>query len=271
MAKSKIDWDEPEYTPAHDFDKVPEFEGDVQTQRRQFARWLLPQRKATGKYVYSAAGYLIAAAMAETVTSKSWEVLMEEYLFEPLGVDAVIGWPASLDRAQPWGHSDISSLAEKGSPQGAVRPHAPDDKWGINLFSRPAGDVSMSIAHYMRFLREHLRGLKGQSSLMSQGAFEFLHAPAKETNSACGWGINTNVITGLEVHGHAGCAWTFYMIAGVFPENDFAVAVVANAGSGEASAICKDVITAMISLYWDWRQSITGEQVAEPDRLKAAG
>ncbi len=240
------------------WEKAPKFEGDTRAKRLGFARWVLNKRKASGKFKYSNAGYAVAAAMAERVTGKTWEDLMAEHVFAPLEIHATIGWPAKHDRDQPWGHSDKRGFAEEGSPRGAVRPHPPADHWfDLHMPNRPAGDVSMSIVDYNRFLREHLRGLEGRSSLMTKGAFEFLHTAAAGTNSACGWGVNTNRATGLAVHGHAGSAGTFYMVAGLFPEGDFAVAVVVNAGAAESSAVCKELIQAIIAIYWQWREHTT--------------
>jgi len=231
------------------FVRVPKFNEDIQTKRCHFAQWLLPQCNKVGEFLYSNFGYVIAATMAESVTGKSWERLIEEYVFEPLEIDTFIGgWPASADIYQPWGHHDKWWLAEWFSPIGAVYPHPPKGL-KLNPLLRPAGDVSMSIPDYMKFLREHLRGLNGESGLLSQEIFEFLHTPMGETRSGCGWGINIDETnSGLTMHGHAGSANTFYMIAHMFPESDFAIAVVANAGSDEAATVCEDLIQAIFTL-----------------------
>lgn len=246
------------------FKNVPRVKGDIRTQRRHFARWLLPKRKAIGTYEYANAGYSIAAAMAEAVSGKTWENLLEEYLFEPLDIDAVIGWPSDTDPNQPWGHTDQWILAQWFSPRGAVRPQKPSYK--LCVLNRPAGDVSMSMGDYMKFLREHLRGLKGQSSLIRQDIFTFLHTPMVP-NSACGWGVYTESLTGLEVHGHSGSGGTFYIRAGLFPERDFAVAVATNAGSGDAARICGDVRKALTALYWAWLNRGAGSSVVEPNTV----
>lgn len=132
------------------------------------------------------------------------------------------------------------------------------------------GGLMSSMGDYMKFLREHLRGLKGQSSLMRQEIFGFLHT-SMVPKVACGWGVNTNSLSGLEVHGHSGSGGTFYMTAGLFPERDFAIAVAVNAGTDDAGTVCGDARKALTaSLYWDWLNRSSVEPVTEPDGLNAA-
>ena len=56
--------------------------------------------------IANVAGYLIAGAIAEAVTGKSWEALMAERLFVPLGMaSADFGPPENLEtNSQPHGH-----------------------------------------------------------------------------------------------------------------------------------------------------------------------
>lgn len=58
------------------------------------------------KFHYSNFGYMIAACMAEQITGLSWEVLMKQRLFDPLGMSTA-GFDnpnISKSTAQPWGH-----------------------------------------------------------------------------------------------------------------------------------------------------------------------
>ena len=65
-----------------------------------------PPAASVGKHLYSNLGYVVAGAMAERVTARSWESLMQERLFAPLGISSAgfgaPGVPGELD--QPWGH-----------------------------------------------------------------------------------------------------------------------------------------------------------------------
>lgn len=53
-------------------------------------------RGRVGNFVYSNLGYMVAGAMAEKKTGKSWEALMQEKLFKPLGMtSAGFGFPGT--------------------------------------------------------------------------------------------------------------------------------------------------------------------------------
>ena len=60
-----------------------------------------------GTVTYSHAGYMVAASMAEKLTGTSWETLMQERLFTPLGMaSAGFGPPVRLDEDnEAWGHT----------------------------------------------------------------------------------------------------------------------------------------------------------------------
>lgn len=62
-----------------------------------------PPAAAVGKHRYSNLAYVVAGAMAERVTARTWESLMRERLFKPLGI-ASAGFGAPGDLEAPWGH-----------------------------------------------------------------------------------------------------------------------------------------------------------------------
>ena len=68
----------------------------------------IPPVGPVGEFSYSNLGYMIAGAMAEKVTGKSWETLMEERLFTPLGM-AAAGFRfqegPDYNEEQPSGHA----------------------------------------------------------------------------------------------------------------------------------------------------------------------
>lgn len=61
----------------------------VREQRRQVVLMAKPESPPGEKYVYSNLGYVIVGAMAEQTMNASWEELMREYVFEPLGMKSV--------------------------------------------------------------------------------------------------------------------------------------------------------------------------------------
>ena len=104
-----------------------------------------------GKYKYSSPAYVVAGAMAEKLTGKSWETLMRERLFAPLGITTAgfgaPGTPGKVD--QPWGHRRDS----RGEWAPNQRPHfTPSRAFG------PAGSVYVSIKDYAKFVALWFRG-----------------------------------------------------------------------------------------------------------------
>ena len=102
-----------------------------------------------GEFHYSNFGYVVAACMAEQITGLSWETLMRERLFEPLGMTtAGFGDPVknkSID--QPWGHKK-SWLGNKWKPS--------RDYYAEAL--SPAGRVHCSVEDWAKFISLQLPG-----------------------------------------------------------------------------------------------------------------
>jgi D-alanyl-D-alanine carboxypeptidase len=181
----------PNYNPGTpEWEALPEFEGSAREQRAAFARRVLsqpPVRPPGSGFLYSNAGAALAAAMAERVTGRSWEELMREMIFAPLGLEtAGFGWPAADDRDQPWGHW------EEG---GRLQPHDPRSDYRIPLWMRPAGDVHMSVADLARFAAVHVGGLAGSAGLLRPGTVREMHAPVtsrtETIDHALGWHVWT--------------------------------------------------------------------------------
>ena len=143
--------------------------GSPRDQRRAFSIWLLQQRPHVTpgtRPEYSNAGYPVAAAMAEAATGETWESLVESRLARPLGINLTYGLPARGDSAQPWGHKPKSAFLGLAISPNAVELQAPKDGWALGVIFEPAGDYSLSLADYAKFLQMHLAGLAGRDGLL---------------------------------------------------------------------------------------------------------
>jgi D-alanyl-D-alanine carboxypeptidase len=233
------------FMSGQEFAQLPEFEGSKIERRKAFAGWLLQQEPVeidtVRGYQYSNAGYGIASAMLEKVSGKSWEQLMAEELFEPLGIDGKIGWPGFEDANQPWGH-----YFETDSER--VFPHDPHDEYQIPDICSAAGDVSMSIRDYAKFLQVNLHGLSGKDTILMAVTYEFLHPCIDSTlQYGIGWGLREH--EGYKVSRHNGSAGTFYCTALIFREKDLALGVMMNGVTPDAEKAIAELRIAILKHY----------------------
>jgi CubicO group peptidase (beta-lactamase class C family) len=208
--------------------------GTPTQQRLKFTQLLLtkPAAGKHGEFEYSNAGYSVAAAYLEARTGRAWEELLQTELFKPLGMRVRVGWPATKqDPDQPLGHWDEGKGLE-ALPVG--------HEYELPPALDPAGDLSMPILDYGKFLQLHLRGLRGlitELKIKNDQRLFLLPATIKELHEpngdySCGW-IETQLL-GLHECTHDGSTGTFYMTATIVVDSGVAVAVVTNAGDGKA-------------------------------------
>lgn len=219
--------------------------GSPRDQRRAFSAWLLQQRPHGTRPEYSNAGYPVAAAMAEAATGEAWESLVESRLARPLGINLAHGLPARGDSPQPWGHKPKSAFFGMAIYQNAVEPQPPGDGGALGVIFDPAGDYSLSLADYAKFLQLHLAGLAGRDGLLKASSIQRLHAGPGEY--AMGWFLRE--FEGTAAHWHTGSTQTFFSRVIMLPERDIAVAVLTNAGSEAASTACREAALELLRIY----------------------
>ena len=217
---------------------VPELIGEPHEQRAQFVTWLLgrpPMHPPGEAHVYSNAGYGIAAAMLESATGRTWEELMAQELFAPLGIDHfAFGWPALKDDKQPWGHWLVD---------GELAVH--ENLTGYSLAGQgvgPAGDVAMSVAGLARFALLHLRGLDGEDDLLSAETIRYLHTvdpPDEDDPYALGWNSFPTRSS------HVGSAGTFFAAIYLRKEERVAWLIASNASTPDDTGYGRDLLVAV--------------------------
>lgn len=207
-----------------------------------------PAHEPGTKDLYSNAGFAIAGHMAECVTGKPYEELMQELLFAPLGMTGC-GWgaPGAADTIdQPRGHAR-DGMAVKPAPFGADNPPAVS----------PAGRLHCTLEDWGRFISLHLRGDAANperaAALLKEGTFATLHTPPDSLSDyAFGWarpvrpwargerpGAMGHVLT------HAGSNTMWFCVTWLAPERDFAVLVMCNQGERGDKA-CDEAAWALI-------------------------
>lgn len=200
------------------WDEIIDFTATLDVQRYQAVSALLtlPPTQPRGTYAYSNAGYLVAGAMLERVGGSSWEELISEELFVPLGMTSTgfgaPGTPASTD--QPWGHirgGDEWQSMDPGSSEADLPP-----------VIGPAGTVHTSLTDYAAYLQSYLAGVGGASNLVSSSTYAKLTEPMHGTSSALGWVVND----GNLIHDGSNERWVAF--AAVNPDQNTALFIVTN-------------------------------------------
>jgi CubicO group peptidase (beta-lactamase class C family) len=216
----------------------------VKGQRRKFVTEALKQAPVSRpgtEYAYTNNGYIIAGAMAEELTGRSWEDLTQERLFRPLGMaTAGFGSPGSAGKVdEPWGHHNEG---------GEVKPNRVDNPPLIG----PAGTVHCSMADWAKFATLHLRGGQGKGQLVKPGTFRTLHTPPPGREYAGGWFVVERSWAGGKALNHKGSNKSWFATIWLAPARDLAVLVATNQGdggnglNGPADLSCDEAIDALL-------------------------
>lgn len=211
------------YTSGLEFQELPDFKGRPEEKRKQFARYLLlekPVKNMNSVYDYSNGGYSIASLMLEKVSGLSWEKLTKETIFKLLKVNIEFGFPNKLSSTQPFGHwiqNDTLKVV--------------DDNVDYNLeLGEPAGDISMTLPDYTKFVQYNLKGIAGQNNILQASTYDYLHFGLKDYS--IGWSnLNTE---NEQLSEHSGSAGTFFCYTLLEKTNSIAYIIIANSATKEA-------------------------------------
>lgn len=209
---------------------------DVKGQRAAIARAYLtqPQASKAGEFVYSNLGYIVAGAIAEARTGKTWENLTREQIFAPLGIkNAGFGVPASAGKAdQPWGHNDVAGKLL------ALDPADPDGDNPTAL--GPAGTINIALRDWLLFAKDHLDGVHGRGKLLKAETYRKLHTPVTG-QYAFGWGALIGPEGKPLLLTHSGSNGFWLADIRIMPKRDMIFLVVTNAGNEAANQAIVDI------------------------------
>ncbi len=246
----------PPFFTDEEWKKLSRFEEkNPQKRRYNFTKWVLSQKPMRFKkedrkagYRYSNAGYGVAAAMMERATNKEWEKLMQEEVFEPLEIDTTFGWAARNNKKNgTWGH--IFDKEKK-----ILIAHDPNSDYQMDSILSPAGNISMSIVDYAKFIQKNLLGLNGLDKEHRKEFYEYLHYFNIENSEySIGWySINQsdkNNPFGDMVSTHSGSADTFFCIIFLLQKNNIAILVIANSANEETQIGLKKIRNYLLRHY----------------------
>ena len=205
--------------------------------RRQWSIELLGLEPETsrGNFYYSNTGYIVAGAMVEEITGKSWRTLMQEEVFDPLDM-TYTGFMAPGNRGQynqPWGHT------RDGNDDVPLDPGTPesDNPPAIG----PAGVVHSTFEDYAKYMVIHLR--EEGSNYLDSDIVQKLHTPAIGTRSGLGWGVIGSGSTKQLLHDGSNNLWYARVGLNIGDQNGYLM--VTNQGGEEA----RDAIDELQEFY----------------------
>lgn len=184
-----------------------------------------PIGPARAEASYSNTGLILAGVIAERATGRSYEQLMQQEVFRPLGIKSA-RFTQSPEAGELSGHVDGRiATASEGNPEMIV----------------PAGGVRMSLADWAKFAIDQMNGESGHGKLLKAESYRLLHKPQGETVFALGWGVAPAIAGRMgPAFTHSGSDGNWYAFICLFPNGKNGVLVVANAGGsmgGDRAAI----------------------------------
>ncbi|MEQ8469837.1 MAG: serine hydrolase domain-containing protein [Marinoscillum sp.] len=192
-----------------------------------------PSEIGIDEYQYSNLGYMIAGSMAEKVTGLSWEQLMQEKVFEPLGMtSAGFGAPGTPDQTdQPWGHSKSA---------GQWQALQADNAQALG----PAGTVHSTFEDWAKFIRLQLP--QHSPEILNRAQLDELIDPIGEY--ASGWIVGERSWANGTTLNHSGSNTIWYVVVWVAPELNRAFMVGTNSFDNRTFQMADGIIGELIQM-----------------------
>ncbi|MBN2128761.1 MAG: beta-lactamase family protein [Sedimentisphaerales bacterium] len=232
----------PEGMSFRDVHRLP---GAPMQQRLAYTRLILRQEPTTvpgEEYLYSNAGFAVAGTIAEQIMKTPYETLMQEMVFEPLGMGSAgfgaMGTPGKID--QPWQHR---------FSDGKLKPIGPGRFSDNPPAIGPGGTVHCSMGDWAKFVLAHLKGRQGVQTILPPSSITELHTPDFGGDYAKGWAVKSRDWAGGEVLTHTGTNNQNYAVVWMAPKRNFAVMAATNQGGGDVAKACDDVCAALIKEF----------------------
>ena len=199
------------------------------------------KNKPGSTFAYSNMGYVTVGAMIEKVTGRTWEELVTEKIFNPLGLEtAGFGPQASVGKIDaPVGH-----IVVDGKTKALTAGPCADNPIMIG----PAGTVHMSILDFAKWATYNISEGKKGPKLVSKRSFQKLHKPIIEMELkkkaapgtpshgqyALGWAKVKFDWSKLPLLHHAGSNTKNLAYITLSPEENFGMVLMTNIGNDNA-------------------------------------
>jgi len=171
---------------------------------------------------YNNAAFPVLGRIIEKVTGTTFEKALHELVLEPLGLENSYLVPTD---AMP--HRFVAGHLEGDNGPQVAHP------WPIERSNRPMGGIICHVKDLLCYARLHLGdGTTGDGTrFLSADSLAKMHSPQTTYWENEHWGLSWSVkqVSGKWQISHSGSTHGFVCMLTLFPEHDFAVAVLTNA------------------------------------------
>jgi len=234
-------------------------------------RYLQPSQDFRAAWQYQNLTFITAGYLIERVTGHTWEELVTERIFQPLGME----------------RSNLSVDKSRQDPDHAL-PYQGVDGQPVEIPFRnvdmlgPAGSINSSADDMARWLLPHLGdGRHGDRRIVSAGQLAQLHAPQmvmatgdkvpthyKEApHSSYGLGWFVQPYRGRSMIHHGGNVDGFSAMAALLPTENIGVAVLSNGNDNPAPVILAlnvvDRLLGLDQVRWNEREKEMAARLSE--------
>ena len=221
--------------------------GEQSIARLQDMGTMLPNLFPPGERLsYCNFGFAMLGRITEVLTGRSWDEVIRERLFEPLGMMHALTRPEETLRYR----AAIGHIPDNRAPSGHRISPMP---W-LSHGQKAAGSMPMmSAADLLKFAVMHIdRGRSGAGErILSAGSVSQMQKPqfrfkGEFARSLNGWGLGWMLMrwSGKRIVGHDGGTVGQYAFLRVLPEEDLAIALLTN--GGDAGGLYEEVYRTLL-------------------------
>ena len=225
----------PAYTYTFTKPTKKQITGNNSEQRFQLAKYFLTQNpmQSENGLTPSNADYILAGLMLERVTKKPFKKLVVDF-GKTQGIAFGFDYPNLSDTLQPWGH-DIN-----------LKPLPPSDNYKLNWLLS-AGNINVSLTDYLKFIQLQLKGLRGQTNILTSQTFEKLLFSLP--TFSFGWFNKLDTVTNYHIAYNEGNAGAFITQVQIIKETGKAFIIFTNSASTETNEGVTILIDQLKSKY----------------------
>lgn len=191
----------------------------------------LPQQTPLGSlWSYNNAAFSLAGRVIEVVTGQTYEQAMQEYLFEPLGMEMSFFFAGDvMTHRFVVGHTVVEEDKERTTT--VATP------WPLARSANPAGAVISTVPDMLRYAQFHLdngKNASGEQILQPESIAEMQRIQAEAGTMASHVGISwmLNDVAGVRTVSHGGATNGQIAQLLLIPERSFALVILTNANRG---------------------------------------